>query len=208
MRKYEVHVGGKPVVIGERPLAKDVRMNWLTVRVDTVADVRRMLRTLRRTEEVLGLWLYGRSVQRIWGLFQAQFKFVQAAGGAVTDQYGRLLVIRRKGRLDLPKGKVDGDETIDAGAVREVKEECGLERVELARPLTITWHTYERKGRRWLKRTDWYLMQASSRQRTVPEAEEFIEEVMWLKRDEVRDMRHETYPSLRKVLNAWAVATR
>jgi 8-oxo-dGTP pyrophosphatase MutT (NUDIX family) len=118
------------------------------------------------------------------------------------------LVIRRKGRLDLPKGKVDADETVNDGAIREVMEECGLARVELARPLTVTWHTYERKGRQWLKRTDWFLMRASSRQPTEPEAEEFIEEVMWFKRDEVREMRHETYPSLRRVLNAWAVAVK
>jgi hypothetical protein len=73
-------------MIGERPFAKDVRMNWLTLRVDDAADMRRVLRTLKRTEEVLGLWLYGRSVARVWQLFCAQFKFVQAAGGAVTDQ--------------------------------------------------------------------------------------------------------------------------
>lgn len=203
-----MHVGGKPVTIGERPGVKDLRMNWLVIRVDDLPHVRAALRTLKRSDEVLGLWLYGRSVSRVWELFTSVFRFVQAAGGAVTDEYGRLLVIRRKGKLDLPKGKVDKGEAIEAGALREVKEECGLERVEPVRPLTVTWHTYERKGRLELKRTDWYLMKATSKQRTVPEAKEMIEEVFWMKRDDVREMRHETYASLRKVLNAWAVAVR
>lgn len=196
------------MTIGERPFAKDVRMNWLTLRVDDAAGIRNALRTLKRSEEVVGLWIYGRSINRTWELFCSLFRFVQAAGGAVTDEYGRLLVIRRKGRLDLPKGKVDKGEAIEDGAVREVMEECGLARVELLRPLTCTWHTYTRKGRQELKCTEWYLMKASSKQKTVPEAAEMIEEVIWMRRDAVREMRHETYPSLRKVLNAWAVAVR
>ena len=196
------------MTIGERPLAKDVRVNWLTLRVESEADMRSALRTLKRSNEVLGLWLYGRSLNRTWEMFRAMFRFVQAAGGAVTDEYGRLLVIRRKGQLDLPKGKVDKGEAIEMGAVREVMEECGLKKVEVVRPLTVTWHTYDRKGRQHLKRTDWYLMRASSKQKTTPEAKEMIEEVLWLKRGEVREMRHETYASLRKVLNAWAVAVR
>lgn len=207
-RKYEVHIGAKTVVIGDRPLARDVRMNWLTLRVDDAAAIRSALRTLKRTDEVPGVWLYGRGPARLFEMFASLFRCVQAAGGAVTDGHGRLLVIRRKGRLDLPKGKVEGGESIEQGAVREVMEECGLRRVELVRPLTRTWHVYERKGRRHLKRTDWFLMRASSRQRTEPQAAELIEEVMWFRRDDVRAMRHETYPSLRRVLNAWAVATR
>jgi len=195
-------------MIGERPLAKDVRMNWLILRVGTAAEIRSALRTLKRADEVQGLWLYGRGVEWTWDLFRSLFRFVQAAGGAVTDEHGRLLVIRRKGRLDLPKGKVDKGEAIAAGAVREVMEECGLKKVELLRPLTSTWHTYTRKGRQELKCTAWYLMKASSKQRTVPEAAEMIEEVIWMRRDDVREMRHETYASLRKVLNAWAVAVR
>ena len=183
-------------------------MNWLVIRVDDLPHVRAALRTLKRNDHVLGLWLYGRSANRVWELFRSVFRLVQAAGGAVSDEYGRLLVIRRKGRLDLPKGKMDKGEGIEPGALREVREECGLERVEIVRPLTVTWHTYTRRGRQELKRTDWFLMRATSRQKLVPEAKELIEEVFWMKRDEVRAMRSETYASLRKVLNAWAVAAR
>ena len=195
-------------MIGERPLAKDVRVNWLTLRVTSVGEIRKALRTLKRSDEVLGLRLYGRKNDDVWAMFNSLFVFVHAAGGAVTDEKGRLLVIRRKGRLDLPKGKLDKGETVEDGAVREVMEECGLRRVELVKPLTTTWHTYERKGRRHLKRTDWFLMRAGSRQWLEPEEREGIEEVIWMDRDAVHDMRRETYSSLRRVLNAWAVAVK
>jgi ADP-ribose pyrophosphatase YjhB (NUDIX family) len=208
VRKYEVHVAGKPVIIGERPRVKDLRVNWLVIRIDDLVQLRSALRVLKRSGEVQGLWLYGRSVSRAWSLFRSAFRFVQAAGGAVTDEHGRLLVIRRKGKLDLPKGKMDKGEGVEEGALREVCEECGLIRVRIVRPLAVTWHTYTRRGRQELKRTDWFLMRSTSRQKLVPEAKEMIEEVFWMKRDAVRSMRQETYASLRKVLNAWAVAVR
>ena len=110
-----------------------------------------------------GMVLFG-EVERIWAWFQALYKPVLAAGGMVSDEAGRLLAIHRLGVWDLPKGKVEPGEDTAAAAVREVQEECGLQRVERGDALATTWHTYERKGKRHLKRTEWYLMTATSDQ--------------------------------------------
>ena len=97
------------------------------------------------------VWIEGSPRELIgaaeWDAFRADYKFVLAAGGAVTDEHGRLLVIRRLGKWDLPKGKVDEGEAIDAAAMREVHEECGLNELHIVRAMTSTWHTYERKGK-------------------------------------------------------------
>lgn len=138
-----------------------------------------------------------------WERFCAAHEFVAAAGGAVVDEAGRLLMIKRLSLWDLPKGKVDAGEGMEEAALREVREECGLEHLRILRQLPSTWHTYERKGRQHLKRTDWFLMQGSATERLVPQAEEDIEEVRWVDATEVDRLRGSSYPSLAPVFDAW-----
>ena len=56
-------------------------------------------------------------------------KKVVAAGGLVTNDKNELLTMFRRGKWDLPKGKLDEEETIEACALREVREETGIEPV-------------------------------------------------------------------------------
>ena len=49
-----------------------------------------------------------------------------AAGGLVTNENNELLMIFRRGKWDLPKGKLDKGETIEECAIREVEEETGI----------------------------------------------------------------------------------
>src|ERR1700730_7271010 len=55
-----------------------------------------------------------------------KFQVILAAGGLVMDQHKQVLLIHRKGKWDLPKGKLDKKESLEACALREVKEETGL----------------------------------------------------------------------------------
>lgn len=165
-------------------------------------ELRALVERMERGEEQGGIAVIGHDFDA-WEVFQRDHDFVLAAGGLVMDEHGRLLAIKRLGKWDLPKGKVEKDEAVDVGAVREVQEECGLQHVELKEFVTSTWHTYERKGRQHLKRTDWFLMRASSSEELTAQSEEDIEEVRWLDHDGVRMMEADTYPSLLPVLKAW-----
>lgn len=138
-----------------------------------------------------------------WDAFRATYKFVLAAGGVVTDERGRLLVIRRLGKWDLPKGKVDEGEGTEAAALREVTEECGLRELHIGKPLPSTWHTYERKGKQYLKRTDWFQMDGSFKEALVPQEDEDIEEVRWVSREDLKAIKADTYPALLEVFAAW-----
>ena len=51
-----------------------------------------------------------------------------------------MLLIFRRGVWDLPKGKRDAGETIEACALREVREEIGVGELRLARELGTTVH--------------------------------------------------------------------
>ena len=106
---------------------------------------------------------------------------VVAAGGYVArpgDGEPDVLLIFRRGVWDLPKGKRDAGETIEACALREVREEIGVGELHLARDLGTTVHGYERKGRYHVKTTYWFLMQTPEN-RFTPEAREGIEAVAW-----------------------------
>ena len=150
-----------------------------------------------------GIHAFGPGAERLWQMLQAVHVPVTAAGGAVVDEAGRLLAIRRLGKWDLPKGKVDKGEGIEEAALREVREECGLQELRIIEALPVTWHTYERKGRQHLKRTDWFLMQGTADEVLVPQLEEDITDVRWMTAAEVAAMRTDTYASLLPVIAAW-----
>lgn len=195
-------------MIGERPDPRVVPHHWLAVRIHAREELPPLVQQLGRHPQLRGMWLYADDTDTLWDWFRADYAFVQAAGGAVTDERGRLLAIHRLGVWDLPKGKVDPGEAIPEAAVREVKEECGLEHVQLVGPLCGTWHTYERKGRQHLKRTDWFLMRGRSSDALVAQADEDITEVRWMNEVGVEELRRGTYPSLRRVIDAWAADPR
>ncbi|MGI9174833.1 MAG: NUDIX hydrolase [Rhodothermales bacterium] len=110
-------------------------------------------------------------------------KAVTAGGGyVVRPGVGEpdVLLILRRGVWDLPKGKLDKGETIEACALREVREEVGIgEALRVLEPLGVTVHGYPEKGKYRVKTTHWFLMQTSQTEFT-PQAEEDIEAVAWV----------------------------
>lgn len=60
----------------------------------------------------------------------------QVAGGVVLNKIGRVLVVSQRGdSWSLPKGHVDPGETTFQAAVREIKEETGILRLNFVREL-------------------------------------------------------------------------
>jgi 8-oxo-dGTP pyrophosphatase MutT (NUDIX family) len=108
---------------------------------------------------------------------------VDAGGGFVVRQTDttepEILMIFRRGVWDLPKGKQDANESIEACALREVREELGISALYLLAALGTTIHGYPEKGRYRVKTTHWFLMRTSE-QRFTPQAEEDIERVAWM----------------------------
>ena len=112
-------------------------------------------------------------------------------------------MIFRRGKWDLPKGKLDKGETLEECAIREVKEETGLASVELVSALTITHHTYHEGTRFILKESHWYIMKANGKQELIPQTEEDIHEIKWVKADELDKYKKDSFPSIRDVLEAY-----
>ena len=127
---------------------------------------------------------------------------IKAAGGLVINENKEILFMFRRGKWDLPKGKLDPGESLESCAQREVKEETGISYVELVRFLIITEHEYEEKGKIILKETHWWLMKTNSHQQLKPQAEEDITGVKWISPADFKIVQQNTYPSILEILRA------
>jgi 8-oxo-dGTP pyrophosphatase MutT (NUDIX family) len=105
---------------------------------------------------------YHPSLDELKKVFFKKFVLVKAAGGLVRNEMNEILMIFRRGKWDLPKGKLDPNESLEDCALREVREETGLENIKLLGPLLITYHTYHEGTRFILKESHWYKMKTKA----------------------------------------------
>jgi len=129
-------------------------------------------------------------------------KKIIAAGGLVFNDKHELLMIFRRGKWDLPKGKLDEGETIEDCAVREVQEETGLQQVELKKFLGITFHEYfePRINDDVMKESHWYLMYAPDLQPLIPQTEEDIEVIEWVDEKNIPEKLNNSYKNIAEIL--------
>ena len=133
-----------------------------------------------------------------------RMRWVRAAGGVVVDGDGNLLLIRRNGRGDLPKGKVEDGETLRAAALREVEEETGVENITAGRLIVKTYHIYNLYGGWHLKQTSWYRMSVDGvAPATKPQCEEGITACLWMNPAEWRRQLRRSYGTMRTLLKAY-----
>lgn len=128
-------------------------------------------------------------------------KVIMAAGGLIENEKGEFLLIFRKKHWDLPKGKLDENESLEECAVREVEEETGLKNVFIGELIDTTIHQYEENGELINKKTAWYKMKASSIDTLVPQTEEQIEDIRWVKTTELEPYMQKSYPNIIHIIN-------
>lgn len=109
------------------------------------------------------------------------------AGGGVLFRCVKsefeVLLIKRNGVWDLPKGKLEENEAIAQCAVREVAEEVGVKLPCIVNPLTETYHKYSIGNKNVGKRTYWFsmILPATNDVTFTPQHKEGIHEVEWVK---------------------------
>ncbi len=158
-----------------------------------------LIRQLESGEKEEGR-IYTSEPERVWKEIMARHAYIIAAGGIVYNEEGKILVIERLGKWDLPKGKLEEGEDIPTCAIREVMEECGIEDIALGEELISTYHTYPYKGEPTLKRTYWFRMQTKFKGELVPQAEEDITKALWIHPKDLSMVLANTYASIAELL--------
>ncbi len=161
--------------------------------------VNSMIHEMQSVKIHAGIFLH-EDLEKLKQAFWKKFIIIQAGGGLIENEHQEILFMIRRGKWDLPKGKLDSGESIEECALREVTEETGLTGVALKEFLLTTYHTYSENGKHILKESYWYRMLSNSREKLVPQSEEDIQEVKWLKRENLQEVWNNTYPSVKEVI--------
>lgn len=184
---YKVFVNEKKLLISKHPEELEKKLGYESFTTLEIA-----LDLLENTS-VNELNVFGENIDEIWQEFQKLFRIIEAAGGLVNKSNGETLFIRRLGKWDLPKGKMEKGESREESAVREIEEETGLRDVELVKFINTTYHIYvERNGEKILKCTHWFEMNFNGEDTSKPQTEEGITEVAW---KSITQIENEVFPS-------------
>jgi len=136
-------------------------------------------------------------------LLKTEFKFIVAAGGVVSNSAGNVLFIERLGLWDLPKGKVEKNESIETAAMREIIEETGIQSLQNQKFLGSTFHIYWLKDKFILKESVWYSFTTLDNNVLIPQQEENITKAEWILPSKIEEVLRHTYPSIIHVMEAY-----
>lgn len=147
------------------------------------------------------IYLYHPKDEKLMKKFKQLIPTIKAGGGIVYNQEGKVLLIKRNGKWDLPKGKKEKGENIATCALREVEEETGVKKLLIQRFRTITYHIFKRDGHYFLKETYWYDMTTTYKKKLVPQTEEGIEKVCWKDEVTAKELAKSSYKNIQLVFS-------
>jgi len=163
--------------------------------------VKSMIHEMQDTSVHAGVFFH-KDLKELKDAFFKKFTLVKAAGGFVLNENNEVLIMFRRGKWDLPKGKMDKKETFEECAVRETEEETGLKNINLISSLITTYHTYHEGSKYVLKETKWFRMKISGAQKLIPQSTEQITKLVWVGKSDLKKYLQNSFPSVKDVLEA------
>ena len=181
-----------------------VSQNQVIKRFHLGNDFKQGLKTILKTfiagKESIYIHLGKQRFTDILKELKKQFYYIEAAGGFIQKEQ-EYLFIHRHGRWDLPKGKLEKEETTEQAAVRECEEECAVKNLTILKPLSSTFHIYTYKDAYALKQSYWYYMRTDYTKKLIPQLEESIDDVRWFGKQEIEKIiLSDTYFTIRDVV--------
>mgnify|MGYP002631583658 CR=1 FL=1 len=192
---YKVFVNDKPIILTSEISVEKLYKTYPLKYV----DLPKVVRDLKR-KAIEGVFLYHKNEDKLLKKFLKKFPNVIAGGGKVYNEKGKVLFIFRNDKWDLPKGRIENNETIEEGAIREVEEETGVKDLTITKPLEITYHIFKRNSRYKIKITHWFEMHTCYNGELRPEATEGITKVKWLGKKKQAKALNNSYANIRELL--------
>jgi ADP-ribose pyrophosphatase YjhB (NUDIX family) len=192
MQMYKVFIENKAVIFKINPQVK--KKSQLSKK-----QIWKKIKWVTKTN-LNGVAFEIKNDNQFWDVFNG-YQFIEAAGGLVQRK-NKFLFIKRNGVWDIPKGKLEKGEKVKQAAIREIVEECNVNPPKIKEHLIDTYHTYKMNGKKCLKKTYWFWMEANKKDKKLkPQKEEGITKVKYLKTSKFDKVKSNTYQSIIEVID-------
>ena len=163
-------------------------------------SIKEIIKKLKIHDEV---FLYYPDKKKLLKEFKEKLVTIKATGGIVTNKKNQILFIYRKGKWDLPKGKMKKNETKKESALREVIEETGVKKLKIINFFSTTFHLIKVKREYFLKETHWYTMKTKYDGKLKPQKSEGIISAKWKTFDEALEIKKKTFRNIAIILTKY-----
>jgi len=192
---YKIFYLDKPIVITD---VKSDNKNVHNIKFKDF-NLKKALKNLSK-KNILSIRIIGKDKEKLLKKFLKLLPKIIAAGGKVFNQKGEILFIFRNNKWDLPKGKAEYNESIADTAIREVKEETGVTKLVITKPLEITYHIFKKNNTFRLKVTYWFEMKSMADNQLTPQVEEGITKAEWINNSEIDKIKKKCYANIRLLI--------
>ena len=189
---YKVFVREIPIILSTE---KNIGKQYKSIPIK-FAKLKKIIKRIN-DGQMLYVNLYHKNPEKLERFLFKKLKVVEAGGGMVFNAKKEILFIRRNGKWDLPKGKVEKGETYEAAAIRETQEETGVAGLEVKRFITKTYHVFKRNDKFRLKVTYWYEMYTDFDGELIPEKNEGIKKVKWKNFEKTQKALRDSYENIK-----------
>ena len=189
---YKVFINDKPLLLTNK-LEKETDFQLFLLES---ADINKIIVKFYQNKIQKAI-LYHPDEEKILKKLKEKITVNKAGGGLVRNSESKVLFILRNGKWDLPKGGTEKGETIEETAIREVEEETGVQGLSIVEKLQKTYHVFKRNGEYRLKITRWFEMKTDYTGPLMGQAEEGIEKVVWLDKEEIKEALKNSYENIK-----------
>ncbi len=202
--KIVIYINEKPIYLSDTidDQLKELLHHPEVIYTDELSTnaINSVIHEIKNNHSSIGI-IYNTDFEKLKKKFFDHFHLIEAAGGVVQNNHQELLFIFRKGKWDLPKGKMENKETPGTCAEREIEEETGVKQLTLKNKITETYHVYEDFRKHILKITHWFYFTCDNNQVLEPQLEEDITEIKWIETKNINSPLLNTYQTIKDVLN-------
>lgn len=199
MQGYKIFFGDRVVFLTSKITKTFEKNDGLFYKYREKEELAEVLKVFESSSKLSSLYILHTNEDALLEIVKSCYTIIEAAGGVVKRKDGKQLAIFRRGKWDLPKGKVEKGEFYKQTALREVEEECGIHSIEAGKKYSDTYHVYSEKGKSVLKRTVWFEMKLTADEPVVVQTSEDITDYIWFDFYNVKDIMKNTFESLKDI---------